>query len=101
MHFADPAGVSASNVITGREYADFARWFVLAHGESLGDFFSVRQLTYPLPVNLTGGNHQEPVTQLNRNALLGRYTGVDGLKTGYIDESGYNMAVTAQRDGMG
>jgi D-alanyl-D-alanine carboxypeptidase (penicillin-binding protein 5/6) len=32
--------------------------------------------------------------------LLGRYDGVDGLKTGYIDESGYNIAVTAERAGM-
>ena len=100
MHFVDPAGISASNVITAREYADFARWFVLAHEGSLGDFFTVRQLTYPLPANRTGGNHEKSVTQLNRNALLGRYAGVDGLKTGYIDESGYNMAVTAERDGM-
>ena len=100
MHFVDPSGISASNVITAREYADFARQFVLAHPGSLGDFFSVREFTYPLPVNLTGGNHEKPITQLNRNSLLGRYTGVDGLKTGYIDESGYNMAATAVRDGM-
>ncbi len=59
MHFVDPAGISASNVITAREYADFARWFVLAHAESLGDFFTVRQLTYPLPANLTGSQSRE------------------------------------------
>jgi D-alanyl-D-alanine carboxypeptidase (penicillin-binding protein 5/6) len=32
--------------------------------------------------------------------LLGKYEGADGLKTGYIDESGYNIAVTAERAGM-
>jgi hypothetical protein len=31
------------------------------------------------------------------NALLGAVEGVDGLKTGYIDEAGYNIALTAER----
>jgi D-alanyl-D-alanine carboxypeptidase (penicillin-binding protein 5/6) len=30
---------------------------------------------------------------------LGRIDGVDGLKTGYIPESGYNIALTAERNG--
>ena len=29
MHFVEPAGISADNVITAREYADFARRFVV------------------------------------------------------------------------
>jgi len=100
MHFAEPAGISASNLVTAREYADFARRFIFLHPESLSELFSVREFTYPLQENLTGENHEKPVTQSNRNVLLGRYQGVDGLKTGYIDESGYNIAVTADRDGM-
>jgi len=100
MHFVDPAGISAANVITAREYADFARRFVFSHPDALKDLFSVRELTYPLPENLTGGNHEKSVRQSNRNVLLGKYEGADGLKTGYIDESGYNMAVTAERSGM-
>ena len=35
----------------------------------------------------------------NHNALLGRVKGVDGLKTGFTNQSGYNIAVTAQRKG--
>jgi D-alanyl-D-alanine carboxypeptidase (penicillin-binding protein 5/6) len=100
LHFEDPAGISASNAVTAREYADFARRFVFLHPGALKDLFSVREFTYPLAENLTGGNREKPVTQANRNVLLGRYDGVDGLKTGYIDESGYNIAVTAERDGM-
>ncbi len=100
MRFVDPAGISADNQVTAREYGDFARRFILLHPDSLRELFSVREFTYPLPENLTGGNHEKPVTQSNRNLLLGRYEGVDGLKTGYIDESGYNIAVTAERDGM-
>lgn len=100
MHFEDPAGISASNTITAREYADFARHFVIAHPDALKDLFSVREFTYPLAENLTGGNREKAVTQSNRNVLLGKYEGADGLKTGYIDESGYNIAVTAERGGM-
>jgi D-alanyl-D-alanine carboxypeptidase (penicillin-binding protein 5/6) len=100
MHFVEPAGISAANVVTAREYADFARRFVFSHPDALRDLFSLRELTYPLPENLTGGNHEKAVSQSNRNVLLGKYEGVDGLKTGYIDESGYNIAVTAERAGM-
>ncbi len=100
MHFVEPAGISAANAITAREYADFSRRFIGAHPEALKSLFSLRELTYPLEENLTGGNQEKPITQSNRNVLLGRYEGADGLKTGYIDESGYNIAVTAERDGM-
>jgi D-alanyl-D-alanine carboxypeptidase len=35
----------------------------------------------------------------NHNNLLGRYDGVDGIKTGYIDAAGYNLVASAKRDG--
>lgn len=35
----------------------------------------------------------------SHNTLVGRVDGVDGLKTGYIRASGFNIAATAQRDG--
>jgi len=31
------------------------------------------------------------------NALIGNYAGADGIKTGYIDASGYNLVGTAER----
>ncbi|MFW5828252.1 MAG: hypothetical protein ACOCU4_09170, partial [Alkalispirochaeta sp.] len=34
-----------------------------------------------------------------RNGLVGSIADVDGLKTGFIEESGYNIAVTADRNG--
>lgn len=100
MHFVEPAGISAENTITAREYADFCRYFIEMHPEALKTLFSLKDLTYPLPDNLTGGNTEKPITQSNRNVLLGRYEGADGLKTGYLDESGYNIAVTAERQGL-
>lgn len=42
--------------------------------------------------------HEEYYTTTNK--LLGLYPGLDGLKTGYIRRSGFNMAATAQRDGQ-
>lgn len=38
-------------------------------------------------------------TYRSHNNLVGRVDGVDGLKTGYIRASGFNVAVTAGRDG--
>lgn len=35
----------------------------------------------------------------NHNTLVGLVDGVDGLKTGYIRASGFNVAATAERDG--
>ncbi len=36
-------------------------------------------------------------TRHNANRLLGRCDGVDGLKTGFVSASGYNLAATAKR----
>ncbi len=38
-------------------------------------------------------------TLTNHNHLVGKTDGVDGLKTGYINASGYNLATTSVRDG--
>jgi len=35
----------------------------------------------------------------NTNDLLGKYPGVDGMKTGYVCASGFNLVASAQRDG--
>ena len=37
---------------------------------------------------------------VNTNKLIRFYEGADGLKTGFTDDAGYCMAVTAKRDGM-
>ena len=39
------------------------------------------------------------ITQPNRNPLLGRTPGVDGLKTGYTKAGGYGLTTSAERDG--
>jgi D-alanyl-D-alanine carboxypeptidase (penicillin-binding protein 5/6) len=41
---------------------------------------------------------QQPKTNLyNTNALIGKYTGLDGLKTGHTDEAGWCLTATAKR----
>jgi len=40
------------------------------------------------------------IRQGNRNTLLQKNIGVDGLKTGHVEESGYHLAATAKRDGQ-
>lgn len=37
---------------------------------------------------------------VNTNKLVRFYSGADGLKTGFTDDAGYTMAVTAKRDDM-
>lgn len=36
---------------------------------------------------------------INHNKLLGRYDGVDGIKTGFTQASGFNLVASAERDG--
>jgi D-alanyl-D-alanine carboxypeptidase (penicillin-binding protein 5/6) len=92
IRFRDPAGLSPENRVTAREFARFCRLYIELHPESLERFHSRREFTYPKAVGA--------ITQRNRNLLLWTYDDLDGLKTGYIDESGYNVALTAERDGM-
>ncbi|NBB91494.1 MAG: D-alanyl-D-alanine carboxypeptidase [Spirochaetes bacterium] len=99
MHFSDPAGLSPRNRITAREYADFVRRHLIRWPDSLDDFYSKRRIIYPTESNFDSVMIGGSVRQENRNTLLFEYAGVDGLKTGYIDASGYNLAVTAERDG--
>ncbi|TAL28293.1 MAG: D-alanyl-D-alanine carboxypeptidase [Alphaproteobacteria bacterium] len=39
------------------------------------------------------------ITSLNHNKLMANYPGMDGIKTGYVHKSGYNLAASAVRDG--
>src|SRR5262249_57643922 len=39
------------------------------------------------------------MVQRNYNTLIGRYPGADGMKTGFICASGFNLVASATRDG--
>jgi D-alanyl-D-alanine carboxypeptidase (penicillin-binding protein 5/6) len=65
------------------------------------EYHSVGSFAYPKAENVPAAFQGNPgtIVQNNNNRLLGSVEGVDGLKTGYIDESGYNVALTAEREG--
>jgi D-alanyl-D-alanine carboxypeptidase (penicillin-binding protein 5/6) len=99
--FVEPSGVSENNLTTAADFARFCREYLRRHPESLKNFHSVREFAYPKAENVAAAFRDDPRTiiQPNRNALLKTLPGVDGLKTGYIDEAGYNIALTAERHG--
>lgn len=39
-------------------------------------------------------------THWNHNRLLQEYDGTDGIKTGYVNDSGFNLVASVQRDGV-
>jgi D-alanyl-D-alanine carboxypeptidase (penicillin-binding protein 5/6) len=98
--FDESSGLSEHNITTAAEFAFFCRQYIVLHPQALTDFHSVLVFPYPVAANFpapvlnTNTNHFN-----NRNTLLRTFPGVDGLKTGYIDESGYNIALTAARNG--
>ena len=99
--FVDASGYSEDNLTTAREFTEFCKTYLEAHPESLKDFHSVMEFAYPKTENVAEQYHDNPGTrvQRNRNTLLGKVEGVDGLKTGFIFESGYNIALSASRNG--
>ena len=46
----------------------------------------------------TLGSSQD-ITQANRNPILGKVPGADGLKTGHTDEAGYGFTGSAEQNG--
>ncbi len=97
--FVEPSGLSESNLTTAREFADFSLVYIRDYPEALRAFHAQRAISYPMPWNLPADGTESPVTQNATNRLLGMLEGCDGLKTGFINESGYNLSLTAERNG--
>lgn len=101
--FVDPHGLSPENQITAREAAELALRYIRDFPEALTELHSVKEFSYPKPHNLTAdqaARGEQPITQQNRNRLLWSFAGADGLKTGFVDEAGYNLIATAKRGEM-
>ncbi len=111
----ESSGYSELNITTPREMAAFSKIYIETFPEALEKFHSVRENTYPqehnLPSYQKGRSPQSfdkgipseiwtPITQGNTNKLLGILPGCDGLKTGHIYESGYNISLTSKRNGV-
>ncbi|NOL48682.1 D-alanyl-D-alanine carboxypeptidase [Pelistega europaea] len=86
-HFADPTGLpSPETYTTVRDLSVLAQHIIKDH-PSYYHYFSQQEFTY------------NNIRQQNRNGLLSRNIGVDGLKTGHTDDAGYCLISTALRDG--
>jgi D-alanyl-D-alanine carboxypeptidase (penicillin-binding protein 5/6) len=98
--FTEPSGISETNITTAAEFTALCREYLRQHPQSLAEFHSVREFAYPQAANVAEAFRDNPrtIVQENRNSLLKTFPGVDGLKTGYIDEAGYNIALTARRN---
>lgn len=100
--FADPSGVGRGNLTTAREFADFCRRYIAAHPGALEELHSLREFDYPLPQNMADGRLTPGATrkQFNPNFLVWDDFGVDGLKTGHLDNDNFTAAITAKRGDM-
>src|SRR5262245_6939595 len=86
-HWVNPNGLPADGQITSaRDMAILARAAIKEFPEY--DYY------WHLP-----GIRMGKMVQRNYNTLIGRYPGADGMKTGFICASGFNLVATATRDG--
>ena len=86
-HFVNSTGLPAEgHVMTARELAMLARFLIYTYPEYY-HFFGQRDFTF---------NNKH--TFNNRNPLIfAPDLGVDGLRTGYIEEAGYGLVASAKR----
>lgn len=85
--FTNASGLPDSRqVTTARDLATLSR-AVMRDYPQYYSYFSARNFTY------------RGVTMRNHNKLLAQMPGVDGIKTGFTNASGFNLAASAVRDG--
>jgi D-alanyl-D-alanine carboxypeptidase (penicillin-binding protein 5/6) len=85
-HYSNSNGLhDPDQVVTARDLAILARHVIQTYPEFY-PIFSEPEFTW------------NDILQRNRNPLLDDGIGVDGLKTGYIKESGYGIVVSAVRN---
>ena len=80
--------------VTARDLATLARAEIENHPKLYKKFYSQTQFTWGKTLG-SGDN----ITQANRNPLLGRVPGADGLKTGHTEEAGYGFTGSAEQNG--
>lgn len=86
-HFINPNGLPAENhVSSARDLAILARAMIMEFPQD-DAYLHVHAIRY--------GNR----VMRNYNNLLDRYPGADGMKTGFICASGYNLVASATRNG--
>jgi D-alanyl-D-alanine carboxypeptidase (penicillin-binding protein 5/6) len=93
-HFVNTNGwPEEGQVMSARDLATLAQNIVNEFPE-LYKIYSERSYAYG--IDSSSGRE---INQRNRNPILGRVEGGDGLKTGHTEESGYSLTASAERDG--
>jgi D-alanyl-D-alanine carboxypeptidase (penicillin-binding protein 5/6) len=80
--------------VTARDLATLARSEIENHYALYRKFYSQPSFTW----GKTLGSGQD-ITQANRNPILGKVPGADGLKTGHTEEAGYGFTGSADQNG--
>ncbi len=94
-HFANTNGWPDPNeFVTAHDLATIAEATIRDFPDLYKQFYATEKFTW----GKTLGKGDD-ITQPNRNPLLGRVTGADGLKTGHTDEAGYGFTGSAIQNG--
>jgi D-alanyl-D-alanine carboxypeptidase (penicillin-binding protein 5/6) len=80
--------------VTARDLATLARASIERHPKLYKQFYGQPSFTW----GKTLGSGQA-ITQGNRNPILGKVAGADGLKTGHTAEAGYGFTGSAEQNG--
>ena len=80
--------------VTARDLAKLAAATIHDFPDLYKRFYSLRSFTWGKTL---GG--EKPIDQANRDPLLGRVEGADGLKTGHTEEAGYGFTGSAEQNG--
>jgi D-alanyl-D-alanine carboxypeptidase (penicillin-binding protein 5/6) len=83
--------IAEGDLTTPRDFATLSRYLITKT--------NVLQYTSVQSRDFGAQRTQGPVKMRNHNNLLGKVSGVDGLKTGYTEGAGYCLSATAQRNG--
>ena len=94
--FCNPIGWpdQGCTYVTARDLAALARATIERHPKLYKQFYGQPSFTW----GQTMGSGQA-ITQGNRNPLLGKVQGADGLKTGHTEEAGYGFTGSAEQNG--
>ena len=90
-NFANSSGINdPDNYSTVRDIALMSKYLISNYPEFY-EWYKEKKFTW----DRTGG---DPITQGNRNPLLYKKVGVDGIKTGYLAVEKYSLASSMQKD---
>ena len=91
-NFANSSGINnTENVSTVRDIMIMSNYLIKEFPEEY-KYFAEKEFTW----DRTGG---DPITQGNRNPLLYKNLGADGIKTGYLAVEKYSLASSVYRNG--